>query len=373
MTPDRSLKILMTTDAVGGVWTYAALLSTALADTGHMVHLVTMGPGPRDDQRAMVNHPRICLIESSLALEWEDPAGMDVAHARHALHSIDRAIQPDIIHLNSFREALFEWSAPVIVVAHSCVKSWSIACRDQAWLSEPQWQHYIKTIARALERADTWVSPSWSFRKVIDDLYRPTTPGLVIWNGIPIPSTRTTEKDAVVLAAGRVWDQAKNLSLLAEAARGLAYPVYLAGPGTLDSSDQALKPLGYLSYAALQDQMKRAAVFASPARYEPFGLSVLEAASAGCALILSDLPTFRELWDGAAIFANPSDAQGWHRVISDICSDDRKRHELQRRASDRASRYSLARTADAYQALYHRLLASTSRSTTMGDVLGVPA
>ena len=38
------------------------------------------------------------------------------------------------------------------------------------------------------------------------------------------------------------------------------------------------------------------------ARYEPFGLAVLEAAQAGMRLVLSDIPSFRELWDGAATF-----------------------------------------------------------------------
>ncbi len=31
-----------------------------------------------------------------------------------------------------------------------------------------------------------------------------------------------------------------------------------------------------------------------PARYEPFGLSVLEAALSGCALVLGDIPSLRE-------------------------------------------------------------------------------
>ena len=43
-------------------------------------------------------------------------------------------------------------------------------------------------------------------------------------------------------------------------------------------------------------------IFVSVSRYEPFGLAVLEAAHAGCALVLSDIPTFRELWQGAASF-----------------------------------------------------------------------
>ena len=51
--------------------------------------------------------------------------------------------------------------------------------------------------------------------------------------------------------------------------------------------------------------MARTAVFVSPALYEPFGLAVLEAAQAGCALVLSDIPTFRELWDGVALFVAP--------------------------------------------------------------------
>ena len=36
---------------------------------------------------------------------------------------------------------------------------------------------------------------------------------------------------------------------------------------------------------------------------------MLEAASAGCPLILGDIPTFRELWDGAAVFVAPDDAR----------------------------------------------------------------
>ena len=56
--------------------------------------------------------------------------------------------------------------------------------------------------------------------------------------------------------------------------------------------------------------MARAAIFVSSSVYEPFGLAVLEAAGSGAALVLSDIPTFRELWDEAALFAPPGDAAG---------------------------------------------------------------
>ncbi|MEB3829625.1 glycosyltransferase [Phormidium sp. CCY1219] len=55
----------------------------------------------------------------------------------------------------------------------------------------------------------------------------------------------------------------------------------------------------------------RAAIYAFPARYEPFGLSVLEAALSGCALVLGDIPRLREMWGDAAVFANPDVARRW--------------------------------------------------------------
>ena len=45
-----SARILMTTDAVGGVWSYSTALATALAKRGHEVLLVTLGPPPQRDQ-----------------------------------------------------------------------------------------------------------------------------------------------------------------------------------------------------------------------------------------------------------------------------------------------------------------------------------
>ena len=52
--------------------------------------------------------------------------------------------------------------------------------------------------------------------------------------------------------------------------------------------------------------MGRAAIYALPARYEPFGLSILEAALSGCALVIGDIPSLREIWADAALFV-PSD------------------------------------------------------------------
>jgi glycosyltransferase involved in cell wall biosynthesis len=366
MSPSAPIKVLMTTDAVGGVWTYSTGLASALAAAGMEVHLVTLGPPPRGEKRAMLRDSRVRLIETNLALEWQDPGGDDLPTAQRLLEDLEDAIQPDIVHLNSFREANFDWRAPVVVVAHSCVNSWSVACGSTGWLAEPKWRHYTHAVAAGLDRAHAWVSPSRAFHDVICDLYRPRTSGTVIWNGIPPARPSPNSKRRFILAAGRLWDTAKNVSTLAGASRGLDWPVFVAGPQSDARGNDTgeLTSIGDLSHGALRSRMQRAAIFVSPARYEPFGLAVLEAASAGCALVLSDIPTFRELWSGAALFVDPTDDRALHRALASLCSDDRGRARLQIAARQRSERYSLARTADAYRSLCGRLLATRSRSAS---------
>jgi glycosyltransferase involved in cell wall biosynthesis len=114
--------------------------------------------------------------------------------------------------------------------------------------------------------------------------------------------------------------------------------------------------LGELSRAELLALMRRAAIFAAPARYEPFGLAVLEAAAAGCALVLSDIASFRELWDGAALFVDPGDPTALLGALDRLCRDAALRQQLQRRAARRARRYSISAMANGYRRAYEDVL-----------------
>src|SRR5438132_5597555 len=171
MSESFRTRVLMTTDTVGGVWTYSCALASALVDAGLDVHLVTIGPRAGPDRTAMLRDQRVRLTESDLALEWQDPQGSDVANARRVLSRLEAEVAPDIIHLNSFREAGFDWNAPVLVVAHSCVNSWAAACDDAAWLIEPRWRQYTAAVTAGLNNAQAWVSPSRAFHDVIAGLY----------------------------------------------------------------------------------------------------------------------------------------------------------------------------------------------------------
>ena len=346
------MRILMTTDTIGGVWSYAITLSAALTSFGAEIHLVTMGPAARPDQRAMLRGTGIDLIETGLALEWQDPDASDLEHARGVLLALERQIRPDLVHLNSFREASFAWWAPVVVVAHSCVTSWARACNDTGFLLEPRWRLYAKLVADGLASASAWAAPTRAFADTIARIYAPPRPGLTIWNGVAQPPSNTAPKEDFILTAGRMWDRAKNLGTLAAVATDLPLPIRVAGAHAETDDRRGVLLLGELPQTELHQWMSRAAIFASPALYEPFGLSVLEAAVHGCALVLADIPTFRELWQDAAVFVAPSDIAALRHTLTRVASDRRARSALQRSARRRARRYTLRNMAARYSDLY---------------------
>src|SRR5262249_9167451 len=68
-------RVLMTTDAVGGVWTYALALSRALGRAGVAVDLAVTGPPPGAGQRraaAAIASVELHVCPNAPRLEWMD-------------------------------------------------------------------------------------------------------------------------------------------------------------------------------------------------------------------------------------------------------------------------------------------------------------
>ena len=75
-------RVLMTVDAVGGVWRYALELARGLAGAGTEVVLVVMGPPAAPEQlaeAAAIHGVRV--VEGSFDLEWMPGADDDVVRA----------------------------------------------------------------------------------------------------------------------------------------------------------------------------------------------------------------------------------------------------------------------------------------------------
>jgi len=88
---------------------------------------------------------------------------------------------------------------------------------------------------------------------------------------------------------------------------------------------------------------------------------VLEAAIAGAALVLADIPTFRELWDGAALFAAPGHPDAFAAAINRLADDVALRRRLSGRATAIARRHTIAREAEGTLAVYAEAMAAHRR------------
>jgi glycogen synthase len=348
------LHILMTADTVGGVWTYAIELAHTLTQHGVRVSLATMGARMSAEQRRQARLPGVDVHESDFKLEWMDNPWEDVDAAGDWLLGLERSLQPDLVHLNNYAHSNLGWSAPVVVVAHSCVYSWWNAVHG---VPPPrEWDEYRQRVANGLHAADAVVAVSRTMLRELEQWYGLFGTRVVVYNGHRPGSYSPGVKEDFVLSTGRVWDQAKNMAALDAAAGLIRWPVYVAGEaqhpeGGRRSMGHAT-PIGQLAPADLRQWFSCARVYALPALYEPFGLSVLEAALSGCALVLGDIPSLREIWCDAAVFVPPSDHEALAAAINLIIGRPDIGDDLGRRARARAIMFTTDRMAKGYLGVY---------------------
>jgi glycogen synthase len=353
------MKVLMTADAVGGVWTYAQELTTALEPHGVETLVAVMGPRPSgaqlDEWRRWSTAD---LVHRPYALEWMERPWDDVDRAGEWLLQLAGDYGPDVVHLNGYAHAALAWDVPCLVVAHSCVPTWWHAVHRAP--APAAWNEYRERTAAGLRAADHVVAPTHSHLSACRGEYPSLPRSRVVRNGrraAAFPDACAKGR-SLVLGAGRVWDAAKNLTTLDRAAEGLACPVYVAGDAEAFGPQRTFshaRALGGLEASELRRWLGQAAIFASPAVYEPFGLAVLEAALSRCALVLGDIATMRELWSGAAVFVDPLDVQAWHATLRDLVADAARIATLADLARRRALEFSAERMATGYLDLYREL------------------
>jgi len=352
-------RILLTADAVGGVWTYALELSQLLQQQQIQIVLASMGGPLTALQRAAARRiPGLSLYESPFKLEWMEEPWSDLEHAGEWLLELADLTQPDVVHLNSYVHAALGWRQPILVVGHSCVLSWWEAVKGEP--APPAWQRYRSKVARGLHAADQVLAPTQAMLRALQRHYGGFARSRVVPNGRDPALFQPADKHPFIFAMGRLWDEAKNIGLLDMIAPSLTWPVYVAGeerhPTGGHLGYRAVRALGHLSPARLAWWLRRAAIYALPARYEPFGLSVLEAGLAGCALVLGDIPSLRENWDGAALFVPPHDASALRTTLNVLSQDGSRLSELATLARTRALQFTPQQMLSGYLAAYRELL-----------------
>jgi glycosyltransferase involved in cell wall biosynthesis len=291
---------------------------------------------------------------------WED-----LERAGDWLLGLEAEFRPDVVHLNHLVHADLPWQAPVLSVGHSCVLSWWAAVRGGP--APADWDVYRERVTRSLRAAQCVAAPS---RAMLIELQRYYGP---LRNCVVIPNCRdasrfssASAKEPFVLSAGRLWDEAKNVAALARVAARIQWPVYVAGVATAPGGGTACFPgvrmLGPQDTASLRQWYARAGIYALPARYEPFGLTPVEAGLSECALVLGDIASLREVWGDAALYVDPDDHDGLALTLGELAEDSQMRRVLGARALARARELAPERFVSAYRTAYRKLLEDSRRA-----------
>jgi len=357
-TPRR---ILLVADCIGGVWQYSVELAAGLAADGIETALAIAGPPPKPAQRAEAEAiPGLRLHLLQAGLDWQAQDDRSLAPLRAKLVGLANDTDVDLVHLNGAALADLPVAQPVVATQHSCLATWWQATRPGEPLPQT-WRWHRARMAAGLAAAAAVIAPSAAFADQLRLAYGPQIAFDVVHNGRTQRSRRVAPRRmAAVLTAGRLWDEAKNVRTLDAAAAGIRWPVLAAGP-TRGPDGQEVRlghvvALGTLDGDALEDRMRRSPVFASLAVYEPFGLAVLEAALAGCALVLSDTATFRELWHDAALFVPADDPAAARDAVNRLVADSDRSLRLGAWARSRAIGYSAEACVRGTLAVYRRVL-----------------
>lgn len=356
----KSLRILMISDTVGGVWTYSIELCKALLSFNIHFYLVTTGAALNLNQKQEIEiFKNVTVYETDFLLEWMENPWQNIDTSANWLLQLEKELQPDLIHINGFVYASLNWKAPKIIVAHSDVFSWFYAVKNSA--PPKDWNEYFKRVKEGVNAADYVIAPSKWMMQQVREIYKTSTPGKVIYNGRSAEIFYAAQKLLYVFSMGRIWDEAKNIQLVVKAASEINYPIRLAGDSSFANNSNVIESsnisyLGKLPAQQIAAQLSAAAVYVMPAKYEPFGLSVLEAALSGCALVFGNIDSLKEIWNDAAIYIETDDANALAETINNLMKDETLRNHYAQAAMKQAKKYSVELMAENYLQVYKELM-----------------
>ncbi|HEX6773806.1 MAG TPA: glycosyltransferase family 4 protein [Acidobacteriaceae bacterium] len=358
------MRILMTTDTIGGVWTFTEELARGLLARGCAICLVSIGDPPTQsrlqwcDQMRSQWKDRFRYERIAAPLEWMSNNQDAYDAAASSLLHFAKDFDADLIHSNQFCFGALPLDVPKIVTAHSDVFSWAQACRGETLHPSDWLLRYTALVTRGMTGANSIVAPTYWMANSLAANFPLSNQPSVIPNGRTLPASPISARKYQAVTAGRLWDEAKNISLLARV--HCSTPLLIAGESKYDGAaigplPDNLTMLGALDPPELFTLFRNSALYICTSRYEPFGLAPLEAALCGCAVLAYDIPSLREVWQEAALYFDS--AESLASLISQLESDPHLLAAAQQRSSARAHLFSAERMVDSYYDFFQQALA----------------
>jgi glycogen(starch) synthase len=341
------MKILFTVDPLGAGWSHTAMIARALARRDEDILLMSFGAEPSPGRRAEAEADGVRLVH--IPIHGPSTDSVFIATARDALKMMVDEWQPAVVQIDRCAFGDLDLEVPKLL---------TVAADRTARVSRGR-----GPARKGLLGADAVVSPTRALAEEISRRFEYRRPISVIQPGIemgdlPVSVTATRRSKAGVMFYGRVDEKADGFDLLLDSTRllGGEVPLRIGGEGVRPLLPGWVTDAGFFGAEERAVAFGRAEIAVLPSRDEPFGLLSIEAALSGCALLLSDIPTYRELWHGAAVLVKPEDPRALADALQSLLADARRRDECARLCRARAlSGFGADRAVEEHRDVYRRI------------------
>lgn len=329
----------------GGVQDQVIRLRRWLEESGHAVKLIA--PGESDVPGFVSAGPATVIPANGAAT----PVSLSTAAGRRvvdALGDVDVAhvhepLMPQV-SLTALRRAM----VPMVGTFHADV---SIPAGAVYRFGKPLTRRWFRRL-----QVITAVSPIAA--RVVADTGRVR----IIPNGIDVEEYASEEKQLDSVAFLGRNDERKGLRYLLAAWPAIRAAHPSAELTVIGAEDPGDGPVGVHFAGRVSENVKRellgrAAVFCAPnLSGESFGIVVVEAMAAGCAVVASGLPAFVRVAGDTARYVAPGDTGGISQEVIRLLDDRKTVQELGRAAVVASRRFGRDRVAAAYIAAYEDAL-----------------
>jgi glycosyltransferase involved in cell wall biosynthesis len=247
----------------------------------------------------------------------------------------------------------------------------AVTIHDISFSRHPEWFRFREGLRRRIltrrtaRRADTVFTVSRFSRDEIQALYGvPAGRIHVVPNGVTHQrSARPVVREPLVLYTGSIFNRRRVPDLVAAFARvaqtipdarlvivgdNRTWPHEdLAGVAAAHHVSNRVTLVPYLSGEPLAELYSRASVFVFLSEYEGFGLTPLEALSAGAPIVVLDTPVAREIYGDAAAFVPRGDIEATAAAIERLLTSREEAVAQLSRAASVLARYSWDAAAEA--------------------------
>ncbi len=355
----------------GGGATVTAQLCEHLVQLGHEVDVITMRYGdlPHEESISGVGVFRVPSWRRRGDICKTPEMATYLIGARKTALELTRKNNYDIIHAHFIipTSPLARWlhkktGIPYLVTCHG---SDVPGHNPQRFI----WMHKLifpfwKQLARD---AGLLVSPSETLKQLIRQ-HTPQTNVQIIPNGFDLTSLdASVPKENKILLCSRLFEF-KGFQYVIEAVKDLSldWQVHIVGNGPYLETLKRLAadsktPIVFHGWLDRDDpQLKMlyetSSIFVFPSQMENFPTVLLEAMSAGMAIITSTAGGCPEVVGDAAVLVEPGDSAAIGRHLVELIENPQKRQRLAQAATERVQQFAWPRIAEQYTNLYKTLI-----------------